>query len=415
MGRSFSMAAYRALSRRSAARSFDPSGPRPAGELVWIHAAEASNLLAIQDLAERLCTARDGLQVLITLPDNSNVDSAHLTGRDTSAIHLDALPSEHPSAVAQFLQHWAPDMCIWTWGRLRPTLVHETRLKGCPMALIDADTGGFDGRRDRWLPDLSRELLSGFLALYARSTPAAQRLENLGLRSQSIEVTPPLQAGGQALPCDDTDLSDMTSTLSGRPVWLATSVQSEETEAVFAAHRHAVRYSHRLLLILHPAQRGVIVERAEEAVEQGFRVSAWPTPGEPSETTQVLIAEDDSDLGLFYRLAPVSFLGSSLRPGHGGCNPFEAAALGSAVLYGPNVRRYLPFYTRLANAGAARIVKDAQTLGAAVTRLIAPDQAASMAHAGWDVISHGAELTDRVTELVEATLDARQEQRNADA
>ena len=85
--------------------------------------------------------------------------------------------------------------------------------------------------------------------------------------------------------------------------------------------------------------------------------------------------------------------------------PFEAAALGSAVLYGPKVRNFLPSYGRLATAGAARIVNDAGALGNAVSRLIAPDQAATMAHAGWDVISEGAELADRVIEMVQDRLD----------
>lgn len=415
MSRSFGMAAYRALSRRSAARSFVPSAHRPKGEVVWLHAAEAGNLLAIQDLAQRLCSARDGLHVLITLPDGEGLNMARTTSPKEDTIHLDELPSEHPAAVESFLKNWAPDMCIWSWGRLRPTLVHETHRNGCPMILIDADTGGFDGRRDRWLPDLSRDLLTGFVARMARSVQAAQRLQNLGLPANAIKVTSPLQAGGQALPCADEDLSEMTKTLSGRPVWLATSVQEEEVATILTAHRYAVRYSHRLLLILHPAHSQSLIDFAEQAVEQGFRVGEWSVGDDISETTQVLMAEDGHDLGLFYRLAPVSFLGSSLSPGHGGCNPFEAAALGSAVLYGPNVRRYLPFYSRLANAGAARIVKDAQSLGTAVTRLIAPDQAAAMAHAGWDVISHGAELTDRVIDLVQTTLDERLEKRHANA
>ncbi|WP_159975086.1 3-deoxy-D-manno-octulosonic acid transferase [Roseobacter cerasinus] len=415
MGRSFSMAAYRALSRRSAARGFTPAEPRPEGELVWLHAAEAGNLLAILDLAQRLCTARDGLHVLVTLPERGDLQQARSAVNRTDLVHIEELPSEHPSAVDTFLGHWSPDMCIWTWGELRPTLISEAGARACAMVLIDADTGGFDGRRDRWLPDLTRELLSDFVALMARSYPAAARLEQLGIPRGDVEVAPALQAGGQALPCDDTDLADMITTLGGRPVWLAAGVRKTETDVIFAAHRHAVRYSHRLLLILQPAVPEDVQSMTEQAATEGFRVSTWSDPGEPGETTQVMIAEDAEDLGLFYRLAPVSFLGSSLTPGHGGCDPFEAAALGSAVLYGPNVRRYMPFYTRLANAGAARIVKDAHTLGAAVTRLIAPDQAAAMAHAGWDVISHGAELTDRVIELVEDTLDTRQEQHNAHA
>ncbi|WP_298968554.1 glycosyltransferase N-terminal domain-containing protein [uncultured Roseobacter sp.] len=414
MGRSLGLAAYRALSRRSASRLFVPSSARPAGELVWIHAAEPSNLLAIQDLAERLHTARNDLHVLITLPDREALEKVHTNIGTQSTIFYEEIPSEHPTAIDAFLKNWAPDMCIWTWGRLRPNLLSQTREVGCPMALIDADTGGFDGRRDRWLPDLSRELLTGFIAVMTRSAQALQRLETLGLPTSRIEMTRPLQAGGQALPCEDTDLTDMTSSLAGRPVWLATSVQQSEGPVVLAAHRHALRYSHRLLLILHPANRNLTSQLAQNARQEGFRVCDWVSEGDPSEATQVMLAEESDDLGLFYRLAPVSFLGSSLTSGHGGCNPFDAAALGSAVLYGPNVRRFMPFYTRLASAGAARIVNDAHSLGTAVTRLIAPDQAAAMAHAGWDVVSSGAELTDKVIDLVETTLDERVELSRAD-
>mgnify|MGYP000430447771 CR=1 FL=1 len=48
---------------------------------------------------------------------------------------------------------------------------------------------------------------------------------------------------------------------------------------------------------------------------------------------------------------------------------------------------------------------DADALAAAVSSLIAPDHAAAMAHAGWDVVSQGADLTDKVTELVQDALD----------
>jgi len=91
--------------------------------------------------------------------------------------------------------------------------------------------------------------------------------------------------------------------------------------------------------------------------------------------------------------------------GRDAVDPLEAAALGSAILYGPRVGRHVQSFTRLATAGAARIINDSTALGMAVTRLVAPDQAAMMAHAGWDVVSEGAALMDRITDLVQDALD----------
>ncbi len=413
MARSFGLKAYRALSGRTSDPCFVPSSMRPSGSLLWIHAAEPGNLLAIYDLADRLRAARYELTVLITLPDASTFEKTRENWTPRESTFLELVPSEHPEAVASFWNHWSPDMCLWVWGRLRPNLLTQAHRSTCPVVLVDADVAGLDGRRDRWLPDLSRQLLEPCAAILVRSNAALQKMESLDLPKGRVRLTPPLVAGGRALPCDDTDLTDLTSTLRGRPVWLANSIHPDELAAVLAAHRTAMKLSHRLLLVLLTARPAFDKQFKEAIQSEGYRLADWDNGEEPDEASQVLLFSDSRDLGLFYRVAPVTFMGGSLGAGHTGRNPFEAAALGSAVLYGPNNRRFMPFYKRLADAGAARLVKDEQSLGTSVTRLIAPDQAAAMAHAGWDVVSEGAAVTDRVIDLVQAGLDGDLEGANA--
>ncbi|XDA98567.1 glycosyltransferase N-terminal domain-containing protein [Sulfitobacter sp. LCG007] len=404
MARYLGLAAYRAWSQRGDPSAYLCAQPRPSGELVWIHAADPSNLSAINDLALRLAVARYGLNVLVTLPkDAAPADSGDLAA--SRILMADTPKSDHPAAVRGFVEHWAPTVGLWSWGRLRPNLIQCALDSGCEMALIDADADGFDGRRDRWIPEVTRQILARFKAIMVRSGGARARLENLGVPPARIERLAPLQAGGRALPCNARDEAELSAALYGRQVWLATGVQPGEVATVLAAHRAAMRLSHRLLLILLLAEPDTDGKIAERIRADGMHLERWCETREPGELTQVLLADDEQDLGLFYRVAPVAFLGSSLSPDYSGRDPFEAAALGSAVLYGPNIRRYLQLYTRLANAGAARIVNDAHALGIAVSRLMAADQAASMAHAGWDVISQGAAVTDRVIDHVQATLD----------
>lgn len=401
--RSLGLTAYRALVRRGGAEPAAAYPARPGGELVWFHAAEPGNVLAVLDLAKRLMAMRGRLSVLVTLPDSAAPSDPPPCA--TSNLFITRVPGEHPDNVAAFLDHWQPDFCIWTWGGLRPNLVLETAARGCPMVMIDADNSGFDGRRDRWLPDVTRRLLSSFELALARSDSALRRLLQLGLPRNRGEATSALLAGGEVLPCADSDLADMSACLGGRPVWYANQLLPEEIPVVLGAHRQALRLSHRLLLILHAHDYATAEQAVQRARARDFTVIRWGEDPYPDETTQVMVADDPGDRGLFFRVAPVSFLGSSLVAGHGGSDPFEAAALGSAVLYGPKVRHYLPSYGRLATAGAARIVNDAGALGNAVSRLIAPDQAATMAHAGWDVISEGAALADRVIDMVQDRLD----------
>jgi hypothetical protein len=98
-------------------------------------------------------------------------------------------------------------------------------------------------------------------------------------------------------------------------------------------------------------------------------------------------------------------VGGSLQP-IGGHNPFEPAALGSAILHGPYVTNFVDIYQRLTEAGAARLVTGPDTLAEAVHELMNPDKAAAMAHAAWEVVSQGAEVTDRALDAIFDRLDA---------
>ncbi|UWR22264.1 3-deoxy-D-manno-octulosonic acid transferase [Sulfitobacter sp. S190] len=402
MASSLGLTAYRALARRGEPAYAAPDAHPPRGELVWLHIANRETLIAAQDLALRLINARPGTHVLITLtvPPPPNTPTRE-------GLHFGLIPDDHPESVQKFFEYWQPDTCFWFWGDLHPNLLLAMADSGKPMFLIDADAKGFDGRRDRWLPDVSKSLLPLFSTVMTRNAEGARRLTQLGLPRKDIDVTTPLLAGGQALSCNETDEAELSQALVGRAVWFANAVQEQELSTVLAAHRHALRLSHRLLLLLRPAGDLTAQAAADHARVQDFRVLSWADGEYPDESTQILLTDDAEDIGLFYRLAPVSFLGTSLTKAPGACDPLEAAALGSAVLYGPKVGRHLQSYSRLASAGAARIINDGVALGNAISRLVAPDQAALMAHAGWDVVSQGAALTDRIIDLAQDALDVQ--------
>ena len=140
---------------------------------------------------------------------------------------------------------------------------------------------------------------------------------------------------------------------------------------------------------------------AQALDEAGLRVALRAEGAEPEDRTQVYLADGTSEMGLWLRLAPLTFLGGTLARGPGGRSPFEAAALGSALLHGPVTAPHKEAWLRLETAGATRAVSNAAELGQAVEALLAPDRAAAMAQAGWDVATEGAEVMNRVADLVE--------------
>ena len=174
---------------------------------------------------------------------------------------------------------------------------------------------------------------------------------------------------------------------------------------VIEAHARALQMAHRLLLILVPqevASAPALAEKLE--ADRDWAVALRRTEQDPEAETEVLIA-DASEYGLWYRLAPVTFLGGSLEGE--GCrrNPMEPAALGSAIVYGPRPGAYGAAFGRLGAARAARMVASGGDLAEALSDLLSPDRAARQASAAWAVASDGTEATSQVLDLLREIMD----------
>jgi 3-deoxy-D-manno-octulosonic-acid transferase len=81
----------------------------------------------------------------------------------------------------------------------------------------------------------------------------------------------------------------------------------------------------------------------------------------PTASTEIYVADTMGELGLFYRLAPIVFMGGSLVP-HGGQNPIEAVKLNASIVHGPHVFNFTDVYDALDAAGGARRAEDGEAL-----------------------------------------------------
>ena len=381
--------------------------PRPEGVLVWFHAATRAHAAVAMQLADQLVAAQPGLTLLLTAQADHLPDQAGAAG-----VVMQALPADSAGAAQAFLSHWAPDLCVWSLGDLKPALLMQAHRRGIPLYLVDADEARLSRPGWRLLPDATRAVLKRFSVIMARSAATESFLRRrIGLREANIAVTGPLREVSRPLPCNESDHEELSRLLGGRPVWLAARLQPEELGAVLQADSAITRLSHRVLLVIAPAEPENSAPFHAALRRHGLRYVTWSEGTLPDETTEAILADTPGEMGLWYRLASISFMGGSLMSGAHGSDPHEAAAHGSAILYGPNIRNHLAAYSRFAEAGAARIVRDADTLADAVQRVIPPDQSAAMAHAAWDVATQGAEVMDRLSETILKALDARRRAR----
>ncbi|KMW59285.1 3-deoxy-D-manno-octulosonic-acid transferase [Candidatus Rhodobacter oscarellae] len=367
---------------------------------MWLHSGADAEALAARELAKRMLAEREDLHFLLTTSATERLPS-------DDRILCQYAPEETQPSVRRFLDHWRPDLALWTEPELRPALQMEANARGVPAILVDAGTAPWDPL-SVWSRGIAGDVLRIFRCILAADDTSAAQLRALGVRERQIRTTGYLREGAPALPVNQTEHDALAQVIGGRPAWLAAWIPEEERDAVLSAQTVAELRAHRLLLILVPSQPGAADRWAQELTAAGYKVARRSKDEEPTADVKILIADgsDDDEMSLWYRLAPVTYLGGSLS-GKEVLNPFDAAALGSAIIHGPRTRRHRGAYERLNGAGATRRIDDAKGLGDAVEALLSPARAAELARQAWEVTTEGAEVTDLVLDLALSELEGQ--------
>ncbi len=378
------------------------SEPRPDGPLVWFHAASVGESLSLMELVEQLIEERPEIYVLMTTGTKS---SAELMGRrlPDQCIHQ-FIPVDAAPFVKAFLDHWKPDLAIWTESELWPNLIVQTDARSIPMVLLNARMSLKSHQNWRWIPAFAGSLLNRFDHILVQDKNTAFYLKRLGALPWRVRINGSLKQTTGALPHDEVERARLAKTFDNRPVWLAASTHDPEEMIAADAHKAARRTAPRLVLIIAPRhpERGPAI--ADALRSDGWKVALRSGEEEPEASTDIYVVDTLGEMGLWYRLAPISFVGGSIAP-IGGHNPFEPAALGSSILHGAHVSSAKEVYERLNEAGGAKQVDDAKSLGAGVIELLEPHKAAEFAHAAWEVSSTGSEATENALNLLVDILD----------
>jgi 3-deoxy-D-manno-octulosonic-acid transferase len=368
--------------------------PRPPGRLIWLHAASVGETLSILPVLPVLVEEAPDATLLLT---TGTVTSAELFARRLPelglahrALHRFA-PLDVPGWVRRFLDHWRPDGVGFVESELWPNILAACRMRGIPVMLINGRLSDRSLARWRRVPGLARQVLGGFVRVQARSETDATRLREFGC----CAVTAPgdLKLAAAPLPVDEVELLRLRTLLAGRPLWLAASTHPGEEALMFAVHRALAAQHPGLLTIIAPRhpERGAAIAAAAGDIPATRRALGEPPPPEG-----VWIVDTLGELGLWYRLANVAFVGRSLIAPGGGQNPLEPARLCCAIAVGPHTANFADHVPMLRKAGGLTIVHDASELTRWVGEMLRdPGRRQAMAEAAAAAVQRHGDLPRR--------------------
>lgn len=330
--------------------------PRPAGPLVWLHAVGLGEVLALRGLITAMAAQAPEFEFLVTSTTRGSAEV--LAGNLPPRTRHQFLPLDAPRYLARFLDHWRPSLSVWAEQDLWPRAVVATARRGIPLALVNArmNADAF-ARRWRWR-GLYGDLFARFRLIAAQDPATAAHLAQLG--AKAVRVAPSLKAAAPVLSHDPVALAATRAALAGRRAVLLASSHPEDEAALFTALRGLPDPP---LVLIAPRDIGRAADIAARAADHGFTTTRRSTGEGPD--APIWIVDTFGEMGLWYRLCPVSLIGGSFGATEGH-NPWEAAALGSAILHGPRVANFAGDYAALQVEGAALPVF-AEGLGAALT------------------------------------------------
>ncbi|MFN3076714.1 MAG: 3-deoxy-D-manno-octulosonic acid transferase [Alphaproteobacteria bacterium] len=376
---------------------------RPSGPLVWIHAASVGEALSILPLLARLTEIHPGLSLVLT---TGTVSSAQmLAERLPPGILHQYVPVDRLSYVRRFLDHWRPGLVLLTESELWPNTLCEIARRTIPLVLINGRVSDRSFRRWQRVPGTIGTLLRGFSLCLGQSEVDRERLARLG--APVAEYLGNLKMATPPLSVREADLTEWRSLIHSRPVWVAASTHDGEEVLIGRVHQR-LQASHPGLLTLlvprHPPRGPGI---AAELAALGLTVARRGNGDPLTEATDIYLADTMGELGLFYRLAGIAFIGKSLVP-FGGQNPLEAARLGCALLFGPHMSNFADISARMLAKGAAREVADDTALADALSELLHhPERRAALADSALAFVSaeEDAEILDRILSRLAPFID----------
>jgi 3-deoxy-D-manno-octulosonic-acid transferase len=383
---------------------------RPHGPLVWIHGASVGEVLAAVGLIEKL----RALNIRILLTSGTVTSAAIVAKRFPADIIHQYVPYDSPRYVARFLDHWRPSLALFIESDLWPNLILASAARRLPMVLINGRMSQRSFPRWRRMAGTISALLGRFDVCLAQSQLDAERFTALG--SRNVVTTGNLKLDVTAPAADPAKLERLMSVTRGRPVIVAASTHPGEEEILIEAHRTLASFFPSLLTVIVPRHphRGEAVARLVEA--SGLHGALRSREELPTAATDIYVADTMGELGLFYRLAPIVFMGGSLVE-HGGQNPVEAVKLGAAVVHGPHVFNFTDVYEALDGVGGAKRADTQEALVKQLGQWLADPAARdlSMAAAERVVVQLGGALDRTLTALEPYLLQLRLEMGAANA
>lgn len=343
-----------------------PQLKRPDGRLIWFHGASVGESISMLPLINKLLEIYPESHIMVTTGTTTSADimSKRLPER---AFHQ-YLPIDNPFFTTRFVRHWHPDLVLWFESDFWPAMLSSIKRKNIPLVLVNGRISNKSFKRWQQFDFISKELLGCFTFCLGQSEEDAYRLRVLGARDSMCLGN--IKFAGLPIPVDENKKIEITNQINGRPVWCVSATHEDEECKIGRFLKKLGETIPGLLTIIAPRHPNRGSEIKQKLIENYGLNIALRSAGEPiTAETEVYLADSIGEMGIWYNLCPLVFIGGSLIP-HGGQNFMEPSRMRDAVVVGPHMHNFTEAMSRAKKADAIMQVNDVLELEELITSLL---------------------------------------------
>ncbi len=343
---------------------------KPSAPIFWLHAVSVGESNSALTLVEEILRQFPQHFILFTTTTTTSATliSQKIASYNNRVLHQ-FLPIDSFFVVRKFLKYWQPQAALFIESEIWPNLIYQCHKFKIKSFLINARIS--DKSKAKWqlACKFNFRIFNYFSAIFAQTKDDQIKLSQL--TNKTVLHHGNLKSQAKILGYNQSDFAILKSATINRPLWLAASTHKGEEQLIIETHKNLKQHFAHLLTIIvprHPNRIDEIKNDIKTIIPNCiFRQRSLAQTID--DTCEIYLADTLGELGLFYRLSAISFIGGSLVK-VGGHNPYEAIKLNSAIISGNEVFNFKEIYEDLTKNNAAFIINSQDELQATLQKLL---------------------------------------------
>lgn len=303
-------------------------------ETIWIHAASVGESMIAITLVNHLKKSHPDARFLIT---TGTLSSASIIKKWLPwNVYHEFTPIDNSLIVRNFYKYWQPKLGIFIESELWPSLVSGSHNR-CKLLLLNARLSDQSFKNWQKFPSIFQMLAGFFSCIATQSDSDFKKYRTLlGLHADKIRIINlgNLKFTNQELVVSKPELSKFQDILKDKKVFVASSTHKEDEKVILEVCAR-IKNIYPIIILRHP-------ERAKEVSLEcdrlGLKYSLRSKNQILSLSNDLYIVDTLGELGLFYSLSDITFVGGSFK--RGGHNLLEPAYFDNVIILGPDMSNW---------------------------------------------------------------------------